>query len=174
MVFCSSSLSWLTHGLPPKNSPMLKHPFVCICWWKGAAWGREQGRRSSCPSITGAGKAGGAGWCCCTGSWNQGSKGSGILLLLSLSRVRLFVTSWTAAWGLPYPSPSPGACSNSCPLSQWWHPTVSSSVTPFSSCLQSFPESGSFPVRRFFTSDGQSILASASASVLPTFRTDFL
>ena len=68
---------------------------------------------------------------------------------------------------LPCPSPTPRACSNSCPSSQWCHPTVSSSVVPFSSCLQSFPASESFPVSQFFTSDGQGIGASASASVLP-------
>ena len=68
---------------------------------------------------------------------------------------------------LPCPSPSPRACSNSCPLSQWCHPTISSSVTPFSFCLQSFPRLGSFPMSRLFTSGGQSIGASASASVLP-------
>ena len=68
---------------------------------------------------------------------------------------------------LPRPSPSPGICSNSCPLSQWCHPTISSSVIPFSSCLQSFPASGSFPVNQFFTSGGQNMGASASASVLP-------
>ena len=65
------------------------------------------------------------------------------------------------------PSPSPGACSNSCPLSRWCHPTISSSVVPFSSCLQSFPASASFLMSQFFTSGGQSIGASASASVLP-------
>ena len=68
---------------------------------------------------------------------------------------------------LPYPSPAPGACSNSCPSSWWCHPTISSSVIPFSSCLQSFPSSGSFPMSQFFTSGGQSIGVSASASVLP-------
>ena len=68
---------------------------------------------------------------------------------------------------LPCPSPSPGACSNSCPLSWWCHPTISCSVFPFSSCLQSFPASGSFPVSQFFTSGGQSIGVSASASGLP-------
>ena len=68
---------------------------------------------------------------------------------------------------LPCPSPTPGACSNSCPSSQWCHPTISSSVVPFSSCLQSFPASGSFPMSQFFTSSGQSIGASPSASVLP-------
>ena len=66
---------------------------------------------------------------------------------------------------LPCPSPTPRTCSNSCPLSQWCHPTVSSSVIPFYSCLQSFPASGYFPVSWFFASGGQSI--AASASVLP-------
>jgi len=66
---------------------------------------------------------------------------------------------------LPGPSPTTGACSNSCPLSQWCHPTISSSVVLFPSCLQSFPESGSFPMSQFFTSDGQSI--GVSASVIP-------
>ena len=74
---------------------------------------------------------------------------------------------------LPCPLLSPRVCSNSCPLSQRFHPTISSSPTilfsviPFSSCPQSFPASGSFPVRRLFKSGGQSIGVSASASVLP-------
>ena len=68
---------------------------------------------------------------------------------------------------LPYPSPTPRACSNSCPSSQWCHPTISSSVIPFSSCLRSFPALGSFPMSQFFISGGQSIGVSASASVLP-------
>ena len=68
--------------------------------------------------------------------------------------------------GFPCPSPSPGACSNSCLLSYWCHSTISSSVIPFS-CLQSFPASGSFLVSWLFASVGQSIGASASASVLP-------
>ena len=84
-----------------------------------------------------------------------------------LSHVRLFATPQTAAARLPCPSLSPGACSNSCPLSQWCHPTISSSAIPFSSCLQSFPASGSFPVSQFFISGGQSIGALPSASVLP-------
>ena len=67
----------------------------------------------------------------------------------------------------PCPSPTPGVYSNSCPLSRWCHPTISSSVVPFSSCLQSFPASGSFPMSQFFESDGQSIGVSASTSVLP-------
>ena len=65
------------------------------------------------------------------------------------------------------PSPTPWACSNSCPLSRWCHPTISSSVVPFSSHLQSFPASGSFPMSQFFASGGQSIGVSASTSVLP-------
>ena len=60
-----------------------------------------------------------------------------------------------------------GACSNSCPLSWWCHPTISSSVVPFSSCLQSFSASRSFPLSQFFASGGQSIGASASTSVIP-------
>ena len=63
--------------------------------------------------------------------------------------------------------PTPGACSNSCPSSRWCHPTISSSVVPFSSCPQSFPASGSFPMSQFFPSSGQSIGVSASTSVLP-------
>ena len=68
---------------------------------------------------------------------------------------------------LSCPSLSPGVCSNSCPVSQWCHPIISSSVAPFSSCPQSFPASGSFPVSWIFASDGQSIGASSSRPVLP-------
>ena len=68
---------------------------------------------------------------------------------------------------LPCPLPIPRACSNLCPSRQWCHPTISSSVVPFSSWFQSFPASGSFPMSQFFTSGGQSIGASVSASVLP-------
>ena len=67
----------------------------------------------------------------------------------------------------PCPSLTPGACSNSCPSSWWCHQTSSFSVTLFSSCLQTFPASGSFPMSQLFTSGGQSIGVSASASVLP-------
>ena len=73
----------------------------------------------------------------------------------------------------PCPSPTPGIYPNSCPLSRWCHPTISSSVIPFSSCLQSFPASGSFPMSQLFTSGGQSfgVLASASGelSILSQF-----
>ena len=89
------------------------------------------------------------------------------VVVQSLSCVRLFVTHGLQHARLPCPSPTPRACSNSCPLSRWCHPTISSSVGPFSSCLESFPVSRFFPMSQFFTSGGQSIQASASASVLP-------
>ena len=67
----------------------------------------------------------------------------------------------------PCPSPTPGVYSNSCPSSRWCHPAISSFVVPFSSCPQSLPASGSFPMSQLFTSGGQSIGVSALASVLP-------
>ena len=73
---------------------------------------------------------------------------------------------------LPCPSPIPGDCSNSCPSRRWYHPTILSSVVPFSSYLQSFSESGSFPMNQFFTSGGQSIGVSPSASDLPMIIQD--
>ena len=76
---------------------------------------------------------------------------------------------------LPSPLPTPIAYSNSCPLSKWCHPPISSSVVPFSCRLQSFPTSGSFPMSQFFASRGQSTGVSASTSVPPmNIRTDFL
>ena len=74
---------------------------------------------------------------------------------------------------LPCPSPSPRVCPSSCPLNRWCHPTISSSVALFSFCLQSFPESGSFPMSQSFTSGVQSIGTSASASVLPVSIQDW-
>ena len=73
----------------------------------------------------------------------------------------------------PCPSPTPGVYPNSCPLSQWCHPTISSSVIPFFSCLQSFPASGSFQMSQLFASGGQSIAVSASTSVLPMSTQDW-
>ena len=70
---------------------------------------------------------------------------------------------------LPCPSPTSGACSNSCPLSRWCHPPMSSSAIPFSTCLQSFPASETLSMNRLFASGGQSVGASASASVLPMY-----
>ena len=73
----------------------------------------------------------------------------------------------------PCPSPTPGVHPNPCPLSRWCHPTISSSVIPFSSCLQSFPTSGSFQMSQLFASGGQIIGVSASASVLPMNTQDW-
>ena len=73
----------------------------------------------------------------------------------------------------PFPSPTPGVYSNSCPLSWWCHPAISSSVVPFPSCLQSFPASGSFQMSQLFTSGSQSIGVSASTSVLPVNTQDW-
>ena len=84
-----------------------------------------------------------------------------------LSRVWLFVTPWTKARQLHCPSPTPGVYPNSYPLSQWCHPTISSSAVLFSSCPQSFPASGSFQMSQLFVSGGQSIGVSPSTSVLP-------
>ena len=85
----------------------------------------------------------------------------------SLSHVRLFATPWTAESQASCPLLTPGACLNSWPLSRWCHPTISSPVVPFPSCLQCFPASGSILMSWFFASGAQSIGASASASILP-------
>ena len=79
----------------------------------------------------------------------------------SLTHVRLFVTPWTTACQAFLFITNFWTCSNSCPLSWWCHPTISSSVVPFSSCLQSFPASLSFPMSQFFTSGSQNIRASS-------------
>ena len=85
----------------------------------------------------------------------------------SFSHVRFFVATWTAIHQVSLSFTISGAWSNSCPLSQWYHPTISSFVVPSFSCLLYFPPSGFFPVSQFFISDGQTIGASAAASVLP-------
>ena len=91
-----------------------------------------------------------------------------------LSHVWLFAFHGRQHTRLPCPSPTPEACSHSCPSGQWCHQTVSSSVVPFSSQLQSFPESGSFQMSQFFALGGQSIRASASAQSFQwIFRTDW-
>ena len=91
----------------------------------------------------------------------------------SLSCVRLFATPWIAARQAPCPSPTPGVYSNLCPSSRWCHPAISFSLVPFSSCTQSLPASGSFPVSHLFAWGGQNIGASASASVLPMNTQDW-
>ena len=84
-----------------------------------------------------------------------------------LSCVWLFATPWPQHDRPPSPSPAPRVYPNSCPLSWWHHPTISSSVIPFSSCPQSLPASESFPMSQLFTWGGQSIGVSASESFLP-------
>ena len=91
----------------------------------------------------------------------------------SVTQSCLFVMPWNAACQAPRPSPAPEVYPNSCPLSRWCHPTISSSVIPFSSHLQSFPALGSFQMSQFFTSGGQSIGVSTSASVLPMNTQDW-
>ena len=108
----------------------------------------------------------------CTRFWRQKSETYSSQRSHSLSSVQFTQSDSLLPHGLqharpPCPSPTPRDHSNSCPSSWWCHPTVSSSVVPFSSCLQSLPASGSFPVSQFFTSGGQSIGVSASSSVLP-------
>ena len=95
------------------------------------------------------------------------SKMECLVVVQWLSHVWIFVTPWTIACQTPLSTLSPGVCSNSCPLSWWCYGTISSSASLFSSHLQSFPASGSFPVGQLFASGGQSIGASTSATVLP-------
>ena len=90
----------------------------------------------------------------------------------SLSSVRLFATPWTAAHKAFLSTPVTRVYPNSCPLSQWCHPTISSSVVPFSSCHQSFPASWSFLTSQFFPSGGQNTGVSTSTSVLPVNTQD--
>ena len=99
--------------------------------------------------------------------WKKSYDQLQLSLVQSLSRVRLFEAPWIAIGKASLSITNFQSYSNSCPLSQWCHPTTSSSVIPFSSCLQSFPASESFPMNQFFTSGDQSIGVSASTSVLP-------
>ena len=89
-----------------------------------------------------------------------------VVVFQLLSHVQFFATTWTAALQASLSLLSPGVCSNPYPLSQWCIPTISSSVVPFSSCLQPFPASGSFTMSWLFPSGGQTTGALASASVL--------
>ena len=97
----------------------------------------------------------------------QTDTGAGFSSVQSLSHVGLFATPWTAAHHASLSITNSRSLLKLTLSSQWWHPTISSSVIPFSSCLQSFPASGFFPVSQFFTSGGQSIGVSASVLVFP-------
>ena len=92
--------------------------------------------------------------------------GRSLVVVQLLIYVWLFATPWTAACQASLSFTVSQSCSNSCPLRWWSHPTILSSATPFCSCSQSFPASGSFPMSQLFASGGQSTGASASASVL--------
>ena len=101
---------------------------------------------------------------------------SSIINSVQFSHTVMSDSSWPSGLQhtkIPCPLPTPVACSNSCPSLQWCHPTILSSVVPFSSCLQSFPASGSFPMSQFFASGSQSTGVSASASVLPMIIQDW-
>ena len=103
-------------------------------------------------------------------SWRDLKIGEFSLSSVELSHSVMFDSLWPHGLQharLPYPLPTHRACSNSCPSSQWCHPTISSSVVPFSSRFQSFPASGSFPMSQLFEWGGKSTGVSASASVLP-------
>ena len=115
--------------------------------------------------------------CLCFLPWKQHSQSIFLRpqfnLVQLLSHVWLFATPWTAHTRPPCPSPTPRAHPNSCPLSQWCHPTISSAVIPFSTCPQSFPASGAFQMSQLFASGGQSIGVLASTSVLPMNTQDW-
>ena len=106
--------------------------------------------------------------------WQESSKCASV----QFSRSILSDSLWPRGLQLtrpPCPSPVPRSCSNSCPSSRWCHPTISSSVVPFSSCLQFFPVSGSFPISQFFASGGQVLeFHLQDQSLQWIFRTDFL
>ena len=109
----------------------------------------------------------------CQSRWTDRYTHTYIPTLLLFSRSVMFDSLWHHGLqhaSLPCPSPTPGVYSNSCPLSWWCHPTISSSVISFSSCLQCFPASGSFLLSQLFASGGQSFGASASASVLANIQ----
>ena len=165
---CTVPCWWVRRGLSHSAAsdslrPRGLQPNRPLCPWdfsgKSNGVGCISSRRSSPPRD----------WACISHvSWFAGRFFTCWAMLLSsvqsLSHVRLFAGLQNSR--PPCPSPTPGVYSNSCPLNRWCHPTISSSVVPFS-CLQSFPASGSFPMSQLFASDGQSIGVSASASVFP-------
>ena len=106
----------------------------------------------------------------CSSTWFKLVESLKVVLWISsvqlLSHIQLSVTHGLQHTRLPCPSPTLRICSNSCPSSWWFHPTISFSVVPFSSCLRSLPASGSFSMSQFFVSGGQNIGASALALVL--------
>ena len=174
----TSILPTLTCPLPwgssSPSSQCWKQGALPMGRWKQDAWASEVQPQSVCRARL--------GWAECLDSWRFLKQKPGQVLPSLQKNSVLFSCSVMSDslqphglehTRLPCPSPTPGVCSKSCPLSRWCHPTISSSVVPFS-CLQFFPESGSFLMSQFFTSDSQSIGVSASASVLPMNIQDWL
>ena len=160
--FSSVAQSWLTlrpHRLQHATLPCPPTPRAC---WNSCIWSRwcHPSHPLSSPSPPAFNLSHHQGLFQWVISSHQFSSGE------SVSRVWLLRPHGLQHPRPPCPSPTPGVYSNSGPLSRWCHPTISSSVVPFSQ-LQSFPASGSFPMSQFFTSGGHSIGVSASASVLP-------
>ena len=157
-VFPPCCLAW-DYGLGNEDNGNLLQKVLCTncgiqCPW---SWNRPLSTHTSTRDS----------W---TFSGKSGSVSCGVYSSVQFSHSVMSDTLWPH--GLqharpPCPSPTPWVHSNSCPLSWWCHPTISSSVVPFSSSLQSFPTSGSFPMSQLFTWGGQSIGVSASTSVLP-------
>ena len=192
---CHSALSTLTQSLPDTNTfwgnpqrwgdmpeclrvqvlDMQLFRFCEVSWdgYLGRSRLQKVGFITKCPAISLCSEF--------SEAWKSGSTLSSIcgrqqckltilfralvLVVQSLSHVQFFATPWLQHARLSCPSLSLGVCSNSCPFSRWSHQTSSSSVVSFSSCPQSFPASGSFPMSLLFASGGQSI--GASASVFP-------
>ena len=159
---------WLTYSsftiyiFTSSSSPATVFLNTCLHPWMINSWARRLWLRGEifCKQEASGGRGGrGLSW--------EGPTVSFVIQSHVTQSCPTIAAPRTAATRLPCPSPSPRVSSNSGLLSQWYHPTISPSVVPFSSCPQSFPVSGSFPMSQLFSSGGQSIGASASASVLP-------
>jgi len=153
-----------------------------VVWWKQSKENVSVKRDGSLgPSIMAAERAVRLGWK--TDQWIWQHRGHCSLHKYVCSRISVQFSRSVVSDSLrphepqharpPYPSPTARVYPNPCPLSQWCHPTMSSSVVPFSSCPQSFPESGSFQMSQLFSSGGQSIGVSASTLVLPMNTQDW-
>ena len=154
-------------GKWPKGGSLLA-PLLCVLGVHKLPHQAIHSHASERSGFTGEGGPPIRKWGCCPWDllfrvWTPGGAPSFVVFIQSLSPLSMDCSMAS----FPCPSLSPEVCSNSGPLSQWCYLIISSSVTPFSFCLQSFPASGSFPVSQLFPSGGQSIRASALASILP-------
>ena len=160
----SPHLSGWSKLLVGETLPSLTKEMADVCRGWGGAW--EVQRQWGCPLLLGS------------PGWKVPRSCDMVRSFSSVHFSHSVVSDSLRAHGLqhtrlPCPSPTPGVYSNSCPLSQWCYPTISSFVVPFSPSLQSFPASGSFQMSQFFAWGGQSIGASASTSVLPMNTQDW-